>query len=108
MKPIISAIFFPLACVLSLSACDKGTTTASQDDMANGEEVGDTTEAAADRAMMAAEKAADATASAAGKTGEKIGDAAGRAGAAVRDATTDAAGSASQQANRIASDAQTE
>lgn len=108
MKPIISAILLPLACALPLAACGNDPTSASQDEVASDEEIGETTEDAADRAMIAAEKTLDAGAAAAEKAGAKVGDAAGRAGTAVRDATSDAAGSASQEANRIAADARTE
>lgn len=108
MKPTIVAILLPMACALPLAACDKGATAAKQDQLVNEEQIGDSTEAAADRAMVAAEKAIDAGASVAEKAGDKVGDAAGRAGAAVRDATKDAAGSASEQVNRIATDAPAE
>lgn len=108
MKSTISAILLPLACALPLAACGNDATSANPDEMASDEEIGETTEDAADRAMLAAEKAIDASASAAEKAGEKVGDAAGRAGTAVRDATKDAAGSASEEANRIAADAQAE
>lgn len=108
MKSSHIAILLPLACALPLAACDKGSTAAKQDELVNEEQIGDSTEAAADRAMVAAEKAIDASAAATQNASEKVGQAAGRAGAAVRDATKDAAGSASEQANRIATDAPAE
>ncbi|WP_161596028.1 hypothetical protein [Flavisphingopyxis soli] len=108
MKTGISAILLLTAGALPLAACDKSTSGDGQDQLANDEAVGDSTEAAADRAMMAAEKAIDASASAAKQAGDKVGTAAGRAGAAVGDATKDAVGSASEQADRIAADAKAE
>jgi len=93
---------------LPLAACDKSTTADGQDQLVNDEAIGDSTEAAADRAMIEAEKAIDASASAAKKASEKVGAAAGRAGTAVGDATKDAVGSASEQANQIADDAKAE
>ncbi len=108
MKTGISAILLLAAGALPLAACDKSTTDDGQDQLVNDEAIGDSTVAAADRAMIEAEKAIDASASAAKKAGEKVGAAAGRAGTAVGDATKDAVGSASEQANQIADDAKAE
>ncbi|NCP11645.1 MAG: hypothetical protein GW859_06780 [Sphingomonadales bacterium] len=85
-----------LACGV-VAGCNDQASDAKSDEIATGEQVEDNAEAAAERAMIAAEKAIDAGAAVAKQTGS-----------AVRDAAADTADSAGDQARDIGADAAAE
>ena len=94
MTHVSLRMIIPLAAAMALVGCGGDANEQSEADMKAGEQIDETPEDAAERAMKAAENTIDASAAAASEAGEAIGSAA-----------SDAAKSAEKQVRQIGAEA---